>query len=270
MAYNILAECARLANCGGKLSEEKFYTLAAALLCKIAENTAVAPPDNGNGEPEPEPEPIVPLPVTWIPLAEVDTSVTNLTLYQPLLADTHDKLYLNIYNTTNESLVLSFNGGLNDHIPVTPNGSVTFRIGAQGRVQPGNVFVKALSVVPNSGSVYVSAYYGGGSGIVTSATWVPLGQIETDLTLPGSVDITTYQTLLSDTNGKLYVDIYNGSNEAILVSFTGGSTNNLVVSAFGSQTLELGEAGGTEDSNISVKAVSTLPSSGIIYAAAYY
>lgn len=260
------AECKRLLNptCKGAISDKKFYQLAAQLLCEIADNTADGGGGGGGGG---TPSPMAPEPVTWIPVGILDPQAVNITTYQTLLSDTHDKLYISIYNGTNEALLVSFDNGTSDHLYVTPGGSFTLRIGANGRIEDSNLSIKAAGALPTTGKVYASSYYGGNGEVTTDARWVPLAKIDVEVE-----DLTTYKILLSDSHEKLYVSVYNASNEAIMVSLNGGSTNHVPITAFGAHTFEFGEEGGTEPGSVAIKALDAgaLPSSGAVYASAYY
>lgn len=107
---------------------------------------------------------------------------------------------------------------------------------------------------------------GGGGGEPDEATFVPMATFDAT-TLTGS-----YQTLLNDTNGKLYISVYNRSSAAIVIRFGSSGSDEHIVSANGSLTLYPGQEGRKVSTVIEVKILSgeDTPTEGSIYASAYY
>lgn len=77
-----------------------------------------------------------------------------------------ERLYI-LQNQTNQNLVFSFDGGITDHLTLVAGSAFTGDVTANKSnpeglyLQQGMVtMVKAQTVVPTAGSVYLSALYG--------------------------------------------------------------------------------------------------------------
>lgn len=109
---------------------------------------------------------------------------------------------------------------------------------------------------------------GGGSGnTFEEATWLAAGSIDTAAT---SVPNGSWTTLLNDSgNEKKYVQVVNESDADIYVSFD-GATPAIIVRSNASVTVNLGATFNFVTGDISVQAVTTEPSAGLIYCSSYY
>jgi hypothetical protein len=69
-------------------------------------------------------------------------------------------------NTTDTAVMISFDG-VDDHLPLVPNGYMILDLTSNKTIPQGfffaegqTVFAKQIGAIPTSGSVYVSAFYG--------------------------------------------------------------------------------------------------------------
>lgn len=134
-----------ITGCATISQDDYFYTLASRLLCEIAVNTAAS----GGGN--------TPVEATFLPMASIAAgSVTNA--YQALLTDAHNKKYVNVYNRTDQAILVSFDG-THDYTVVGSYSSFTIPFAQSNNFFNGNVYIKYLDTQPSQNSVYASAYY---------------------------------------------------------------------------------------------------------------
>lgn len=79
---------------------------------------------------------------------------------------THPVRFFVLQNYTDTSVMISLNG-VDDHLPLVPNGSLIMDITANKTITQGfflsegqQFFVKQLGAVATSGSVYLTVFYG--------------------------------------------------------------------------------------------------------------
>lgn len=93
---------------------------------------------------------------TWV---EGSIDATTLTgSFQNLIVDTHDKVWITVYNRSDETIEANFDGGTST-VEIGAWSSRTLDLGSNNRFTNNNVRVKHSGTVPTTGTVYGTAYY---------------------------------------------------------------------------------------------------------------
>jgi len=78
--------------------------------------------------------------------------------YATLLTDANAKLLVDIVNTTDAAIFVSFDA-TNNHQYVAPNSSLRIPLGSHSRKESSNISIKHTGTAPTVGTVYAAALY---------------------------------------------------------------------------------------------------------------